>query len=245
MSEFAGRVVLVTGSTRGIGRAVAELFAREGARVGVTGRSLEAAENAAAEVGGETLPLELDVSDPDSVARAVDRIAKTWGGVDVLVNNAGITRDQVALRLKLEDWEAVLATDLTGAFLCAKACLRHMVRARRGTIVNVSSVVGSVGNPGQAAYCAAKAGLEGLTRSLAREYANRGIRVNAVAPGFIDTDMTAALGEAVREGLVAQVPMARLGTPEDVAHAVAFLASDRAAYITGQVLHVNGGMYMG
>ncbi len=245
MGEFEGKVVLVTGSTRGIGRAVAELFAGEGARVAVTGRSPETAEAAAREVGGEALGIGLDVADPDSVAAAVDRVLEAWGRVDVLVNNAGITRDTLALRMKLDDWQAVIATNLTGAFLCAKACLRHMVRARAGTIVNISSVVGSVGNAGQANYCAAKAGIEGLTRSLAREYANRGIRVNAVAPGYIATDMTEALGEKVREALLAQVPAGRLGAPEDVARAVAFLASDRASYITGQVLHVNGGMYMG
>ncbi len=245
MGEFEGKVVLVTGSTRGIGRAVAGLFAGEGARVAVTGRSRDTAEAVARELGAGALGIGLDVADPGSVAAAVDRVLEAWGRVDVLVNNAGITRDTLALRMKLDDWQAVISTNLTGAFLCAKACLRHMVRARAGAIVNISSVVGSVGNAGQANYCAAKAGIEGLTRSLAREYANRGIRVNAVAPGYIATDMTEALGEKVREALLAQVPAGRLGAPEDVAQAVAFLASDRASYVTGQVLHVNGGMYMG
>ena len=245
MGEFEGKVVMVTGSTRGIGRAVAGLFAGEGARVAVTGRSPETAEAVAREIGGGALGIGLDVAEPDSVAAAVDRVLDAWGRVDVLVNNAGITRDTLALRMKLDDWQAVISTNLTGAFLCAKACLRPMVRARSGVIVNISSVVGSVGNAGQANYCAAKAGIEGLTRSLAREYANRGVRVNAVAPGYIATDMTEALGEKVREALLAQVPVGRLGAPEDVARAVAFLASDRASYITGQVLHVNGGMYMG
>jgi 3-oxoacyl-[acyl-carrier protein] reductase len=242
--ELEGRVALVTGATRGIGRAVASLLAVRGARVAVTGRTLAGAEEAAGGLPGEALGIELEVSDPESVAACVSRVIGAWGRVDVLVNNAGITRDNLALRMKLEDWRAVLDANLTGAFLCTKECLRHMVKARRGAVVNVSSVVGGLGNPGQANYCASKAGLEGMTRSLAREYANRSIRVNAVAPGFIETDMTEALGEKAREALLAQVPLARLGSPGDVAEAVAFLASDRAAYITGHVLHVNGGMYM-
>lgn len=243
--EFQDRVALVTGATRGIGQAVARCLAARGARVAVTGRSLAAAEAAAAALPGEAVGIELEASDPHSVQAAVGRVVEAWGRVDVLVNNAGITRDNLALRMKLEDWRAVLDANLTGAFLCTKECLRHMVKARRGAVVNVSSVVGSLGNPGQANYCASKSGLEGMTRSLAREYANRGIRCNAVAPGFIETDMTEALGEKAREALLAQVPLARLGSPGDVAEAVAFLASDRAAYITGHVLHVNGGMYMG
>ncbi len=245
MAEFEGKVALVTGSTRGIGRAVAERLSRDGARVVVTGRNAEAAARVAEALPGEALGLGLDVADPDSVAATVAQILDAWGRIDILVNNAGITRDNLTLRLKPADWQAVLDTNLTGAFLCAKACLRPMIRARTGSIINISSVVGALGNAGQANYCAAKAGLEGLTRSLAREYANRGVRVNAVAPGYIATDMTAELPESVRENLLAQVPLARLGRPEDVAEAVAFLASDRAAYITGQVLHVNGGMYMG
>ncbi|WP_025321029.1 3-oxoacyl-ACP reductase FabG [Deferrisoma camini] len=245
MAEFEGKVALVTGSTRGIGRAVAERLGRDGARVVVTGRSAEAAARVAEALPGEALGLGLDVADPDSVAATVAQTLDAWGRIDILVNNAGITRDNLTLRLKPADWQAVLDTNLTGAFLCAKACLRPMIRARTGAIINISSVVGALGNAGQANYCAAKAGLEGLTRSLAREYANRGVRVNAVAPGYIATDMTAELPENVRENLLAQVPLARLGRPEDVAEAVAFLASDRAAYITGQVLHVNGGMYMG
>jgi len=243
--EFAGRTVLVTGATRGIGRAVAGLLASQGARVAVTGRRIEDAQRVAEELSGACLGLALEVSDPESVAAAVAAMMATWGGIDVLVNNAGITRDNLILRMKLEDWRAVLDANLTGAFLCTKECLRHMVKARRGAVVNVSSVVGGLGNPGQANYCASKAGLEGMTRSLAREYANRNVRVNAVAPGFVETDMTEALGEKAREALRAQVPLARLGSPQDIAEAVAFLASDRAGYITGQVLHVNGGMYMG
>jgi 3-oxoacyl-[acyl-carrier protein] reductase len=172
-------------------------------------------------------------------------VTGAWGRIDVLVNNAGITHDNLALRMKLDDWRAVLETNLTGAFLCTKQCLRPMMRARGGAVINVSSVAGGLGNPGQANYCAAKAGLEGLTRSLAREYANRGIRINAVAPGFITTEMTEALGEPAQTALLQQIPLGRLGAPTDAAEAVAFLASERASYITGHVLHVNGGMYMG
>ncbi|MBI5442673.1 MAG: 3-oxoacyl-[acyl-carrier-protein] reductase [Deltaproteobacteria bacterium] len=244
MSAFAGQRVLVTGSTRGIGRAVAAHFAAGGARVALTGRSQEAAASVAAALSGETLALALEVSDPASVSAAVDQVVRAWGGIDVLVNNAGITRDNLILRMKLEDWRAVLDANLTGAFLCCKECLRHMIRARAGVIINISSVVGEMGNPGQANYCASKSGLEGLTRSLAREYANRNIRVNAVAPGFIATDMTDALGEDAKDALLSQIPLGRLGTPEDVARVVGFLASEGATYVTGQVLHVNGGMYM-
>jgi len=245
MGEFEGKTALVTGATRGIGKAVATHLATEGARVAVTGRRLEEARRIAGELPGECQGFALEVSDPESVAAAVGAVTAAWGRIDVLVNNAGITRDNLALRMKLEDWRAVLDANLTGAFLCTKECLRHMIKARRGAVVNVSSVVGALGNPGQANYCASKAGLEGMTRSLAREYANRNVRVNAVAPGFIETDMTEALGEKAREALLAQVPLARLGTPQDVAEAVAFLASDRSAYITGHVLQINGGMYMG
>jgi 3-oxoacyl-[acyl-carrier protein] reductase len=245
MGEFAEKTALVTGATRGIGKAVAAFLASAGARVAVTGRRADDAQRVAEELPGECLGLGLEVSEPESVVAAVGAMIQAWGRIDILVNNAGITRDNLALRMKLDDWRAVLDANLTGAFLCTKECLRHMVKARRGAVINVSSVVGALGNPGQANYCASKAGLEGMTRSLAREYANRNIRVNAVAPGFIETDMTEALGEKARETLLAQVPLARLGTPQDVADAVAFLASDRSAYITGHVLQVNGGMYMG
>jgi 3-oxoacyl-[acyl-carrier protein] reductase len=245
MGEFDGKTALVSGATRGIGLDVASLLVERGARVAVTGRKLADAQEVCASLGGTALPLELEVTDPASVAAAVSAVVEAWGTIDVLVNNAGITRDNLVLRMKLEDWRAVLETNLTGAFLCTKECLRHMVRARRGAVVNVSSVVSGLGNPGQANYCASKAGLEGMTRSLAREYANRSVRVNAVAPGFIVTDMTEALGEKAREALMSQVPLGRLGSPRDVAEAVAFLASDRAAYVTGHILHVNGGMYMG
>ncbi len=245
MREFAGRVALVTGSSRGIGLAVARRLAAGGAKVAVTARKLADAERAAEGLPTPGLPVALEVSDAASVAAAVARVLEAWGRIDILVNNAGLTRDNLVLRLKPEDWQTVLDANLTGAFLCAKECLRPMVKARRGAIVNVSSVVGSLGNAGQANYCASKAGLEGLTRALAREYANRGIRVNAVAPGFIATDMTEALGEKAAEAFISQIPAGRLGTPEDVAEAVAYLAADGAAYVTGQVLHVNGGLYMG
>lgn len=248
MAEFQGTVALVTGSSRGIGRAIAAHLVARGARVAVTARKLADAEAAAAAMAGpgETLALALEVSDADSVAAAVAAVTEHWGGApEVLVNNAGITRDGLVLRMKDVDWREVLDANLTGTFLCSKECLRKMVRARKGAIVNLSSVVGGLGNAGQANYCASKAGIEGLTRSLAREYANRNIRVNAVAPGFITTAMTDALDEKARTELQAQIPLQRLGQAEDVAEAVLFLASDRAAYITGQVLHVNGGMYMG
>jgi 3-oxoacyl-[acyl-carrier protein] reductase len=213
--------------------------------VAVTARRLEAAEGAAEAIPGNAMAVELEVADATSVAAAVAKVIEAWGRIDILVNNAGVTQDNLALRMKLSDWQAVLDTNLTGAFLCTKECLRPMVRARGGAVVNVSSVAGGLGNPGQANYCASKAGLEGLTRSLAREYANRGIRINAVAPGFITTDMTDALGDKARQELLGQIPLARLGAPADVAEAVMFLASERASYITGHVLHVNGGMYMG
>jgi 3-oxoacyl-[acyl-carrier protein] reductase len=247
MGEFQGKVVLVTGSSRGIGRAIAEQLVARGAKVAVTSRSLADAEAAAAAMDGpgETLPLVLEVADADSVAAAVAAVVARWGAPEVLVNNAGITRDGLIMRMKESDWRDVIEANLTGTFLCSKECLRKMVRARKGAIINLSSVVGGLGNPGQANYCASKAGIEGLTRSLAREYANRNVRVNAVAPGFITTEMTDALDEKARAELQGQIPLQRLGGVEDVAEAVLFLASDRASYITGQVLHVNGGMYMG
>jgi 3-oxoacyl-[acyl-carrier protein] reductase len=247
MGEFQGAVALVTGSSRGIGRAIAARLVARGAKVAVTSRTQADAEAAAAEMSGpgETLALALEVSDADSVAAAVAAVTEHWGAPEILVNNAGLTRDGLTLRMKAADWREVLDANLTGSFLCAKECLRKMVRARQGAIVNLSSVVAGLGNAGQANYCASKAGIEGLTRSLAREYANRSVRVNAVAPGFIATAMTDALDEKARAELQGQIPLQRLGGAEDVAEAVLFLASPRASYITGQILHVNGGMYMG
>ncbi|MDH4229319.1 MAG: 3-oxoacyl-ACP reductase FabG [Nitrospirota bacterium] len=242
-----GRLALVTGGTRGIGNAIARRLLEAGARVVITGRDSAGAEKAAQELvqsGGECRGVALDVSRFDDVQETVKGLEKELGPFAILVNNAGITRDDVVMRMKEEDWDAVLSTNLKGSFACAKAVIRGMMKQRWGRIISVTSIVGGMGNIGQANYVAAKAGAEGLTRTLAREYASRGITANAVAPGFIDTDMTRAMEEAARARLMGQIPMERFGQPEDVAGAVVFLASDEAAYITGQVLHVNGGMLM-
>ena len=245
--NLAGKVAIVTGGSRGIGRAIVLELAARGASVvfSYAGNAAAAEETrAAAEaLGVAARAIQADVASADAAATRVDA-AKELGGVDILVNNAGITRDKLAARMSAEDFEAVIATNLTGAFYMAKAVLRPMMRARSGAIVNMSSVVGIHGNAGQVNYAASKAGLIGLTKSLAREVAGAGIRVNAVAPGFIATDMTDAMPEAAREATLAQIPARALGEPEDVAHAVAFLVSDDAHYITGQVLGVDGGMGM-
>lgn len=245
MSELTGKVAVVTGGNRGIGLGIARLLAERGALVALMARSMEAANEAAGKTGHGAKGFVLDANVPESIETGMKEVLDAFGKIDVLVNNAGITRDNLALRMKKDDWDAVLATDLTGVFLCIKAVLRPMMKARTGSIINISSIVGSSGNPGQANYCAAKAGLEGMTRSLALEYADRNIRVNSVAPGFIATDMTDALDETQRAALTGKIPLARLGSAEDIAEAVAFLASDRSGYITGQILHVNGGMYLG
>jgi len=247
VTGHATRTALVTGGTRGIGGAIARRLLADGLRVVITGRDAAGAEKAAAELSsdaGRCKGIGLDVSRFDRVQEVVKELGRETGGIDILVNNAGITRDDVLLRMKEEDWDAVLSTNLKGSFACAKAVIRDMVKKRWGRIVNISSIVGAMGNAGQANYVAAKAGMVGLTKSLAREYATRGITVNAVAPGFIETDMTAALDEAARARLMAQIPMERFGTMDDVAAAVAYLVSDEAAYVTGQVIHVNGGMLM-
>jgi 3-oxoacyl-[acyl-carrier protein] reductase len=242
-----GEVALVTGASRGIGQAIALKLGQLGARVVGTATTAQGAE--AVQAGFESngivgLGLALNVTENTSIETAMERIKERFGAPTVLVNNAGITRDNLLMRMKDEEWDSVLDTNLTSVFRLSKACLRGMMKARHGRIINIASVVGSTGNPGQANYCAAKAGILGFTKSLAREVGSRGITVNAVAPGFIDTDMTRELPDAQREALVQQVPLGCLGTVEDIAAAVAFLASHQAAYITGETLHVNGGMFM-
>lgn len=247
MSLLANDIALVTGATRGIGRAIALALGGAGATVIGTATRAEGAESIGAylkEAGIKGRGLVLDVSNPVSVDEALKVVTGEFGDVTVLVNNAGVTRDTLLMRMKDEDWQVVLDTDLTSVFRLSKACLRGMMKARHGRIINISSVVGATGNPGQANYCAAKAGILGFTKSLAREVGSRNITVNAVAPGFIDTDMTRALGEDQRAALINQIPLARLGQPEDIAQTVLFLASPAAAYLTGETLHVNGGMYM-
>jgi 3-oxoacyl-[acyl-carrier protein] reductase len=240
-----GEIALVTGATRGIGAAIAERLARDGARVIGTATTAEGA----ARIGANLAPsggrgLVLDVVKPDSIEAVIEDIEAKEGAVGILCNNAGITRDALLLRMKEEDWDAVLDTNLASVFKLSKAVLRGMMKARKGRIVSITSIVGLTGNPGQANYAAAKAGILGFTKSLAREVGSRGITVNAVAPGFIDTDMTRALAEAQRAALNTQIPLGRLGQPADIAAAVAFLCSPDGAYITGETLHVNGGMYM-
>ena len=243
---LADRVAIVTGASRGIGRAAARRLAAAGAAVVAAARG-DHADAVAEEIrgaGGRSVAVSADVTDPGRIDAMVRTALDEYGRVDVLVNNAGIVRDQLALRMSAADWDAVVATNLTAAFNCARAVLRPMIRQRGGRIINVGSVVGRMGNPGQANYAASKAGLEGFSRALAREVASRGITVNVVAPGMIDTDMTAKLSEPAQAAMLAQIPMGRLGTTEDIAGAIGFLASDEAAYVTGHVLAVNGGMYM-
>ena len=240
-------LALVTGASRGIGRAIALALGKAGARVVGTATSAAGAAAISAEFAAQGLigrGLVLDAGDAASVAALVADLEAAEGLPTILVNNAAITRDTLLVRMRIEDWDQVIATNLTSVFRMSKACLRRMLKERRGRIINVTSIVGVTGNPGQTNYSAAKAGLLGFTKSLAREVASRGITVNAVAPGFVDTDMTRAMNESQRSTLQSQIPLGRLGAPEDIAAAVLFLASPQASYITGETLHVNGGMYM-
>ncbi|MFC7363750.1 MULTISPECIES: 3-oxoacyl-[acyl-carrier-protein] reductase [Bhargavaea] len=248
MGKLAGKSAIVTGASRGIGRAIAIALANEGAKVAVNfaGSEEKAAETVRMieEAGGEAFAIRASVSSQEDVKQLVDETMERFGAVDILVNNAGITKDNLLMRMKEEEWDDVLSTNLKGVFLCTKAVARPMMKKRSGTIVNLASVVGVAGNAGQANYVAAKAGVIGLTKTAAKELAARGIRVNAVAPGFITTDMTDKLPEEVKEGMLGQIPLGRLGDPEHVARSVVFLASEESAYITGQTLHVDGGMVM-
>ena len=240
-------IALVTGATRGIGKAIALALGRVGATVIGTATKPEGAELISGYLKSEGLTgkgVVLDVADPVQIDAALKGLVAEFGDPTILVNNAGITRDTLLLRMKEEDWNAVIDTDLSSVFRLSKACLRGMMKARRGRIISIASVVGASGNPGQANYCAAKAGIMGFTRSLAQEVGSRNITVNTVAPGLIDTDMTRALSEEQRAGLLQKIPLERLGSPEDIAQAVLFLASPGAGYITGETIHVNGGMYM-
>ena len=242
--DLSGRSALVTGSTRGIGRAIAELLARCGAKVAVVGRDRARAEEVASQLGGTAKGFSCDIADVASVAKLVEDVEKELGGVDILVNNAGLTRDNLLMRLKDDDWDAVVDANLRGAFVAIRAATRGMMKRRWGRVINIASVVGIVGNKGQANYAASKAGLIGLTKSVAKELASRNVLANAVAPGFIETDMTAAMTPEARTTLSQQIPLERLGTPNDIAGIVGFLASEYAAYITGQVFVVDGGMVM-
>jgi 3-oxoacyl-[acyl-carrier protein] reductase len=245
--NLAGRIALVTGASQGIGRACAVVLAEAGADVALGSRNIEKLQGVAKEIdhlGRRSLVLNLDVSVPPSVKAAVSKTLEAWGKIEILVNNAGIAKDNLLLRMKPEDWETVLRTNLDGAYFCIREVLSSMVRQRYGRIINITSVVAQAGNPGQANYVASKAGLIGLTKALALEVASRNITVNAVAPGFIATPMTDKLPEAVQQKILSLVPLGRMGTDREVASGVRFLASEEASYITGHVLNINGGMYL-
>jgi 3-oxoacyl-[acyl-carrier protein] reductase len=242
--SLEGEIALVTGASRGIGKAIATKLAAEGATVIGTATSEGGAASIGEYLGAQGTGMVLDVTNADSVSEVLGAIEEQYGPISILINNAGITRDNLMMRLKDDDWDAIINTNLTSVFKISKACLRNMMKARKGRIITIGSVVGSTGNPGQTNYAAAKAGLIGFSKSLAREVGSRGITVNTVAPGFIDTDMTRALSDEQRDALKGQIPLSRLGDPDDIANAVAFLASPSASYITGETLHVNGGMFM-
>ena len=245
--KLAGKVTLVTGAAQGIGKAIALLLARNGSDIVVSDINLERAEETAKEIEGigqRVMAIRVDVAKSEEVERMVQTILERFGHIDILVNNAGIARDRLILRMTEEDWDAVLNVNLKGTFNCTKAVVRHMSKQRSGKIVSIASVVGEMGNAGQANYSASKAGVIGFTKTIAREFAQRGINVNAIAPGYIETPMTDALSEKTKEELKQLIPMDRLGRPEDVAEAVLFLVSEASSYITGEVLNVNGGIYM-
>ncbi|MEK6268860.1 MAG: 3-oxoacyl-[acyl-carrier-protein] reductase [Planococcus sp. (in: firmicutes)] len=248
MSKLAGKTAIITGGSRGIGAEIARKFAADGAKVVVNySGSQEKAEAVVADIeanGGTAIAVKANVADAESVKAMVEETMKTFGSVDILVNNAGITRDNLMMRMKDDEWDDVININLKGVFICTKAVTRQMMKQRSGRIVNIASIVGVMGNAGQANYVAAKAGVIGLTKTTARELASRGITANAVAPGFITTDMTGKLSEDVQKAMMGQIPLGRFGAPEDVAKAALFLASDDASYMTGQTLHLDGGMVM-
>jgi len=241
------KTALITGASRGIGRACAMALSAAGTRVALAARNQEVLDQVADQLrlqGHDAFAVAMDLANADSIKEAIGKVAKDFGRIDILVNNAGVTKDNLALRMKKEDWDLVIATNLTGAFLATQQVLQGMMRERWGRIINISSVVGEMGNPGQANYVASKAGLIGLTKSIAQEMGSRNITVNAVAPGFVETDMTQGLTQEQKDRMLANIPLKRIGRPEDVAAAVRFLASEEAGYITGHVLDVNGGIYM-
>ncbi|MGM0428991.1 MAG: 3-oxoacyl-ACP reductase FabG [Pseudomonadota bacterium] len=244
MQNFENKVALVTGASRGIGKAIAETLASQGAKVIGTATSDKGAAAISEYLGSNGEGLALDVTDSESLQQTIKDIEKKYGSIDILINNAGITRDNLMMRMKDDEWDAVLNTNLSAVFKVCKAVVRGMMKRRNGRIINISSVVGTTGNPGQVNYCAAKAGLVGFSKAMAKEVAARGITVNCVAPGFIDTDMTKSLNDEQKQAIFDNIPAARLGEPKEIAAAVAFLASEGAAYITGETIHVNGGMAM-
>jgi 3-oxoacyl-[acyl-carrier protein] reductase len=247
MGAFDGKVAVVTGAARGIGRTIAEKLAREGADVAICDLQVEWLADTSAAVqalGRKVLPLAVDVGNGEAVNACIAEVIKVFGKVDIMVNNAGITKDTLLVRMSEDDWDAVLRVNLKGTFLFSRAVSKHMMKQRSGAIVNIASVIGLIGNAGQCNYAASKAGVIALTKSTAKELASRGVRVNAVAPGFISSKMTDALSQEVRDQMMANIPQGRFGQPEDIAQAVAFLASEEASYVTGQVLSVNGGMVM-